>query len=119
MSRLALAVVWLLSVASCNQHNPESCELPENAGKGPCPSIGGPCQGNQDCKESGLGICDTTFNGGTCVICTDSSHAACRNSTPVCSNDMCVKCTTHSQCDSNVCLPDGSCADAALVAYVR
>ncbi len=29
-----------------------------------------------------------------------------------------VSCTTHDQCGSNVCLPDGSCSDGSNVAYV-
>lgn len=44
---------------------------------------------------------------------------ACSGNTPVCGIDnTCQACTMHSQCDSNVCRPDGSCSAESAVAYV-
>ena len=54
---------------------------------------------------------------GTCVACIDNT--TCSGTTPVCeSYDTCGKCVQHSDCASDVCLPDGSCADPTTVAYV-
>jgi hypothetical protein len=65
-------------------------------------------------------VCDV---GGTntCVACTQQEDAACTGATPVCGDDhACRGCVAHAECaDSNVCLPDGSCADSAQVAYVQ
>ena len=57
----------------------------------------------------------------TCVQCTTDDSSACVGGTPVCVSNTCQKCTAHAQCASDVCLPDGSCADPALdqVAYVK
>jgi hypothetical protein len=65
-------------------------------------------------------VCDV---GGTnmCVECTQQEAAACTGATPVCGDDrMCRRCAAHPECaGSNVCLPDGTCADPAQVAYVQ
>jgi hypothetical protein len=56
---------------------------------------------------------------GRCVACLTS--ADCKNPTPVCNTTAftCNPCTAHSDCTSGVCKADGSCADAADVAYVN
>lgn len=55
----------------------------------------------------------------TCVECTQTESGACTGATPVCGiDDTCRACTMHSQCSSDVCLPDGSCSDGNNVAYV-
>ncbi|MBA2541299.1 MAG: right-handed parallel beta-helix repeat-containing protein, partial [Deltaproteobacteria bacterium] len=55
-----------------------------------------------------------------CVECTEASSTQCAGSTPVCGQDNhCRGCATHAECDSEVCLSDGSCADPASVAYVN
>jgi hypothetical protein len=54
----------------------------------------------------------------TCVQCTPSDNP-CPDTMPICVANQCQKCTTHAQCIlSNVCLPEGSCAEELLVAYV-
>jgi hypothetical protein len=73
---------------------------------------------SRDCAAP-LAVCDVT---GTmsCVQCTPAESAACAGTTPACVSNSCQRCTAHAQCAaSNVCLPDGSCADAAQVAYVQ
>ena len=55
-----------------------------------------------------------------CVECTAASAAACVGMAPVCGMDnSCRGCTAHTECGSEVCLPDGSCAAEAEVAYVN
>lgn len=52
-------------------------------------------------------------------MCTTARSGACAGTTPVCGTDeVCRACTAHSECASDVCLPDGSCGDAAAVAFV-
>jgi hypothetical protein len=75
------------------------------------------CKGDGDCMAPAA-VCDL---GGTmlCVQCTAVEPSACTGTTPVCVSNACEKCTTHEQClASNACLPDGSCAEEQLVAYV-
>jgi hypothetical protein len=75
------------------------------------------CKGDGDCMAP-TAVCDL---GGTmlCVQCTPAEPGACMGTTPVCVSSACQKCTAHAQCSaSNVCLPDGSCADEPQVAYV-
>src|SRR4051812_16903538 len=112
MPRLGVATVCLVLLvihSGCNNYvdNLQSCARPENIGKPGCPTTGGPCQSDNDCKVANLGICDTTLEGGTCVRCTEAKHAACTNPTPACINDTCRECTQHTQCASKVCLSDG------------
>jgi Right handed beta helix region len=53
-----------------------------------------------------------------CVQCTDDG--ACAGPTPICGADhACHACTTHADCDTRACLPDGSCGDDTRVAYVH
>ena len=122
MVRLAFVVASVLAFAGCKTENRAFCANPANAGLEGCPgdaTNGGACGSNGDCKVAGFPICDTTMNDGTCVQCTTAMHDACRDTTPVCTSDVCGPCTMHSQCSSRACLIDGSCADATLVAYVR
>jgi len=56
---------------------------------------------------------------GTCVQCTTAEAAACPGAAPICSAaHTCVACNQHADCASQACLPDGSCANEAEVAYV-
>jgi Right handed beta helix region len=76
------------------------------------------CSGDQQCAAP-TAVCDLS---GTmvCVQCTPAEATACTGATPACIGTTCQKCTAHTQCPtSNVCLPDGTCADAAQVAYVQ
>lgn len=118
MSRhvLILAALSLLGMAAaCNPRycagNPDDdCRKSWDAG----PQV---CQGNDDCAAP-TGVCDIDVTM-MCVQCTVSEPGACSGVTPVCVSNQCQKCTAHGQCAaSNVCLPDGSCADGQQVAYV-
>lgn len=79
------------------------------------PDAGG-CTTSAQCT-SPLAVCAT--DRMMCVQCTAAEPAACAGTTPVCGNDdMCRKCSAHTDCLSNACLPDGSCGDDTSVAYV-
>jgi hypothetical protein len=73
------------------------------------------CASDNECSPD---VCDI---GGTdtCVQCTEEKDAACTGVTPACVDNTCQPCTSHDQCDSAACLPDGSCASAGDVAYVQ
>ena len=76
------------------------------------------CSSNASCTAP-LGVCDVT-GSKTCVECTATDSAACVGVEPVCGADQaCRACTAHSECISDVCLPDGSCAAEGDVAYVN
>jgi Right handed beta helix region len=82
------------------------------------PRDAGSCTGDQDCAAP-TAVCDLAGTM-TCVQCTPAEATACSGATPACIGNTCQKCTAHTQCAvSNVCLPDGTCADAAQVAYVQ
>lgn len=125
MPRLTSTVVWLLIIGCVGCHifdefNSQSCELQKNMSTADCTDsgIGGNCHEDKNCQGMpGLLVCDTTIEH--CVQCTINEHDACMNPMPACVNDTCQKCTMHSQCSSHACLSDGTCADAAQVAYVR
>ncbi len=73
------------------------------------------CESDDQCTPL---VCDVS-GAMTCVQCTANEASVCAATTPVCVNNQCQKCTAHAQCAaSNVCLPDGSCADTTQVAYV-
>lgn len=120
MPRLAFTIFCLSVVGSSGCHwytnNDQSCELQENVGKGPCPDAR-PVMCTTACTGD-LAVCDT--DTGTCVQCFGDMASACGGKMPVCASDhRCAACTQHSECkDSNVCLPDGSCAAITDVAYV-
>jgi hypothetical protein len=82
---------------------------------------------NADCNEPLLcsvrscespAVCDPETD--RCVTCTREQDDACTGVTPVCENNICRECRAHDDCaDSNLCLPDGACADVGQVAYVE
>lgn len=84
----------------------------------PGPAIDAPptgCGSDGECSGA-TAVCDTSTRA--CVACTTSEPGACTGTAPVCKQDACVACSSHSDCSSNVCLPDGSCGTDANVAYV-
>jgi parallel beta helix pectate lyase-like protein len=117
---LRLITTVALLLCSCRKDNPYYCP-----GANPddnCAEIdGGPprCTDSSQCAAP-TGVCD--INVGMCVQCTVAMPGTvCSGADPVCgADDRCRGCTSHAEClDSNACLPDGSCADAAQVAYVQ
>jgi hypothetical protein len=123
MTRLALVVGLLAVCASCKEHNPASCEIAENMGKGECPDAavsGGSCKADDSCTDkSNFPACDTAVNGGTCFKCTAVSHALCTGETPHCDSHECVACVDNNDCDdgAGVCLPSGGCAAASSIIH--
>jgi hypothetical protein len=116
---LPRAVALLLLVA-CQKANPHFCEgAPNNNCDAIDAAIDGPrrCDANGECAAP-TSVCDVT-DTHTCVECTAASHDACTGTTPTCVANACAPCTSHAQCASAACLPDGSCADPANVAYVQ
>jgi hypothetical protein len=78
-----------------------------------------PCTTDDQCLLVAAPVCEPTAM--VCVQCTMAKHDACKGTTPVCDDatNRCEGCTAHDQCASKVCLPDGSCAAEADVAYVE
>jgi parallel beta-helix repeat protein len=71
------------------------------------------CTSDPDCN--GL-LCEDN----RCVECTADRAEACTGTAPVCGDDQtCRGCVGHTDCASEACLPDGSCAPEADVAYVE
>ena len=114
-----VASVLLAAVGGCDHSNANYCEGKLN---NDCRSDGGvgPIRGCKAAPEKCVGatlVCDEVND--VCVECTTTNAAACVNVEPVCGADnSCRGCTAHSECTSEVCLPDGSCALASDVAYV-
>jgi len=94
-----------------------ACSYPDLPAPGDVTN-GGACTHDNDCTTGNLRVCDIALAGGKCVECTVAKANACQNPTPACAMDLCQKCTQHAQCASRACMPDGTCADAAAVAYV-
>lgn len=110
----SLALLCLVSACKnpdyCKGNPNDDCRLMWDAGPRACTK-------DLDCIAP-MAVCDLGASM-TCVQCTSSEPGACTAATPACVNNACQKCTAHAQCPmSNVCLPDGSCADSAQVAYV-
>ena len=75
----------------------------------------GGCAANADCSAfAGDQVCD--MSKGACVECTEASQ--CPVTKPFCNANACVSCTSHADCASNACLPDGSCGTDDNTAYV-
>jgi hypothetical protein len=96
-----------------------------------CDHDAGVCRACQAAADDGQ--CDSHVSGqlcltegtnqGRCGICRPADDSAangnhCGAATPVCTTDgNCKKCQAHSECPSQVCNLDGSCADPSTVAY--
>jgi len=125
MQKLLIATSLLFTAC----HNPNYCAgNPDNN----CNETGGSNDGGIDgnesisCVNTGCvgnaagSVCDT--NTKACVQCTvgpSGDHSACALVTPICSTtDTCRACVANSECASDACLPDGSCAAPTDVAWV-
>lgn len=119
------AVLATAGLTSC--HNSRYCEgnyvgndcdypIDADGSSGSDASTG--CTSDQDCT-SPTPACDVD-GSKMCVQCIAPADTdACTGMTPVCgSDDACHACTSHAQCTSDVCLPDGSCDSGSDVAYV-
>lgn len=115
---LAVLLLVLVPAAGCKTRDPYFCE---GAPRDNCLLLDAdvPCTRSSECSGD-KPVCDV---GGTgvCVQCTPAEADACGGTTPVCRATACEACAAHADCPaSDVCLPDGACADPALdlVAYV-
>ena len=108
----------VIAAAGCDRRiNPEWCAQPGHSDPlcaGLVDSDMPKCTKDEECT-GGL-VCDTAVTGGACVQCTETKLAAC--SPPICAMDRCVACESSGDCNSEVCLPAGACADSASVLYV-
>lgn len=76
------------------------------------------CLADADCGGDAA-VCDRSDGQGVCVQCTAAEASACGGAAPVCGEDRaCRGCQRHAECPSAACLPDGSCAAEADVAYL-
>ena len=101
-----------LKAGFCDEHPTDSECPPIDAGSD------GPdtCSSSTEC-EAPTAVCD--LGAMTCVECTPAEAGACVGMMPVCGDDRaCRACEAHSECASSACLPDGSCADPGVIAYV-
>ncbi len=116
LTRIALVlVVSVGSLGSCKneQHCPgnlnDDCRLEDAQAT---------CTASGQCEDP-TPVCD--IGTMTCVQCTPAEAGACTATTPVCGDDnKCRGCSTHTECSaSDVCLPEGRCAEPDEVAYVK
>lgn len=112
----------VLSLLGCEHVNSNYCEgAPHTNCKDlvDAPIDGPPtgCKAMPSLCTGATPACDMVAD--KCVECTVASHDLCTGVEPVCGTDQaCRGCTAHSECASEVCLPDGSCAAEGDVAYV-
>ncbi|MFT3698922.1 MAG: choice-of-anchor Q domain-containing protein [Kofleriaceae bacterium] len=116
----------LIAVTACQ--NPKYC-----AKQNPDNNCDEPGDGGNGSDGSGSNVTDCTTDSTVCTIAkpvcdTDSKTCVecevamdCKSATaPVCdaTDHTCGGCVAHSDCASGTCMPDGSCADDAQVAWV-
>ena len=120
MIRDWLLVGSLVIVAGCMKQSATYCA--DHGAEDPvhCPGGEEACTSSSDCTDlPGMLVCNTST--GSCVQCNAASMetTACTGAMPVCgTDDACRRCSSHTECESGACLPDGSCGLAADVAYV-
>jgi hypothetical protein len=116
--RTLLAVGVFVSLAACSEQNPYYCPgLPDDNCRNDGGDIPMGCTTSTDCTNAAKPVCDTTQK--LCVACTADDVGSCGGNTPVCSTtNTCTACSDDDQCDSGVCLADGSCASVSQVAFL-
>jgi Right handed beta helix region len=102
-ARLVLSGFLLLGLVACEKDNAVNPDAPGMA-----------CSSDTECTS---GVCNTETS--ECVACLPDKDQACTGPTPVCGGTTCRGCQAHSECDSDACLPDGTCAAEAAVIYLR
>ncbi len=126
MPRFPILLVSLVAITIAGCEKPDLLYCANNPGALDCPKMDAmeplpppPCTDDTGCKSPTEPVCEKTSRGNTCVLCTATDHALCKDATPVCVDHACQACTSHSECTlSAVCLASGSCADEGDVAYV-
>lgn len=120
---LAVSLVAVFAVASCTQHNPNSCKLPENALDPECDGtpMGRACTSSTQCSAQTpeSPVCDMAAK--VCVECTSDELSACSGDTPACKSNTCAACESDNDCSkgAGVCLPTGSCVAPQEILYVQ
>jgi hypothetical protein len=116
---ISIVVAMLLCgmATACHRRDPSYCLGANPDNNCLAPDASKLCTGNAECSAP-LPVCDVGTM--TCIQCTADEPAACTGATPVCGGGhACRACTAHAECSaSEVCLPDGRCADLGEVAYV-
>ncbi|MGN6111125.1 MAG: hypothetical protein ACTHU0_38865, partial [Kofleriaceae bacterium] len=108
--RIALLVLAATLAAGCNKDNPYYCEGDPDHN---CTLGDGGTDAPEKCTRSSA-ECVCLTPPGVCVQCTADEKDACTGATPACGDDnRCRECVEDSECDSHVCLADGTCAEAA------
>lgn len=75
------------------------------------------CLADAECPAEAA-VCDLATS--RCVQCLPERAEACAGTSPVCGEALaCRGCSAHSECASSLCLPDGSCAAEADIAYAE
>jgi hypothetical protein len=126
--QLVGAMIGALLAAGCGkQLNPAYCD--DHPNDVDCRNSGfveidapmGECRDDSMCVGNPNGsVCE--LGSQTCVQCLEGKAAACNGATPQCGGDhLCHGCLMDAHCSttSNVCLPNGECADAAKVIYAH
>jgi Right handed beta helix region len=82
------------------------------------PQQGTPCETAEQCPAE-KAVCDVG-GSGVCVECLPESANACSGNRPICGEDAaCRGCQAHSDCASDACLPEGSCAEEDKVVFLK
>jgi hypothetical protein len=111
---LALPACRQLDREFCASH-PDDVDCIGRAGIG-AGIDAGLCTQDEQCTNS-TPVCDITRS--MCVPCMQGKVGACGGATPVCGVDeVCHPCAMDTDCASQTCLPDGSCASPLDVLYV-
>ncbi len=113
---LLIPALLVPALAGCMKTSEKYCATHDDpAHCPPADGAGGSCQIDDDCTAAATPLCDPASH--TCVGCVSSTD--CQNPLPACGADhVCGGCRAHTDCASQVCAPDGTCADEASVAYV-
>jgi hypothetical protein len=113
------SIGFALTLLACRQLNPEFCAShPQDidCARSGAGIDGGLCTQDEQCTDP-TPVCDITRS--MCAPCIPGKVGACSGATPVCgADDACHPCVLDTECVSQTCLPDGSCASPLDVLYV-
>lgn len=109
-----------LLLSGCMKTSEKYCEMHDDPAHCPMPdaAVGNACDDSTDCAAP-TPVCDTA-GSKICVQCVASTDCTTVVTAPVCTTmtHTCGGCRAHSECLSDACMPDGSCAQMGDVAYV-
>jgi hypothetical protein len=106
---LIVPSLLLLATFGCKEPNPYRCPDGEH-----CPPAGGPCASSGECWAP-TPVCNE--DAMTCVECVKNTD--CAASRPICSSrNECIECQSDDDCESKLCLDEGTCAAPNEVTYI-